>query len=453
MNKFLVLIIALFFFACNKSDSTPAPVPPVPGTDPAQYGTPFANVPASADAILYQVNIRPFSASGDLKGVIARLDSIKSLGANVIYLMPIHPVGLFRGINSPYCIRDYKAVAAEFGTLTDLRALVDGAHSRNMAVMMDWVANHTSFDHAWTSNKSWYQLDGAGNIANPAGYNDVAQLNFNNADMRKAMIEAMRYWVFAANVDGFRFDFADHVPVDFWTQANTSLKSITTHKLLLFAEGGRDDHFSAGFHWKFGFRFYDVLKETFQQNRTATAFNAINTSEFANANAESQVVRYTTNHDVNGSDGTPMDLFGGKNGAMAAFVVTAYMKGIPMIYGSQEVGLPNRITFPFTGTKINWSLNPDVTAFYKKIIAFRNSSAAIRKGQLISYSSDNVVAFTKEQDSEKVLVMVNTRNSIQEYTLPAALASSAWTNALDGGTVNLVTKFTLQPYAYLILKK
>jgi len=450
MRKYSFLLIAIVLLACNKSGST---APPVVTTDPSQYGTPFANVPASADAIIYQVNIRPFSAEGDLKGVTARLDSIKSLGANVVYLMPIHPVGIFRGINSPYCIRDYKAVAPEFGTLNDLRALVDGAHSRNMAVMMDWVANHTSWDHAWTSNKSWYQQDAAGNIMNPPGYNDVAQLNFNNADMRKAMIDAMRYWVFAANVDGFRYDFADNVPYDFWTQTVTSLRSITSHKLLLFAEGARDDHFNAGFQWKFGFRFYDVLKETYGQNKSATGIHVLNAGEFTNSNAESQVVRYTTNHDVNGSDGTPMDLFGGIVGSMSAFVVASMMKGIPMVYNGQEVGTPFRIPFPFTTAKINWSLNPDVTAEYKRILAFRNSSAAIRGGQLQAYSSDDVCAFTKEKDSEKVLVLANTKNKVVDYTLPAALENSTWTNGINGGSVTLTAKVTLQPYAYMILKK
>ncbi len=450
MKKISFLLIAIALLACNKSGTTAAPGL---STDPPQYGTPFANVPASADAILYQVNIRPFSTAGNLKGVTARLDSIKSLGANVIYLMPIHPVGIERGINSPYAVKDYKAVGAEYGTLDDLRELVDGAHSRNMAVMMDWVANHTAWDNEWIKNKTWYKQDGSGNIVSPPGYNDVAQLDFTNQDMRKAMIEAMRYWVFSANIDGFRCDFADNVPFDFWSQANASLNSITTHTLLLFAEGTRNDHFNAGFQWKFGFRYYENLKEVFGSKKSVTSINGVNATEFINANAESQVVRYTTNHDVNSSDGTPMDLFGGKTGSMSAFVITAFMKGIPMVYSGQEVGTPYKIPFPFTSTKINWSLNPDVTAEYKKLLAFRNSSAALRKGQLFAYSSDDVCTFTKELGSEKVLVISNARNSVADYTLPAALANSIWTNALNGGTVTLTTKVTLQPYAYMILKK
>src|SRR5476651_1786870 len=136
--------------------------------DPAQYGKPFNKVPDRRDVSLYQVNIRAFGRNGDFKGVTARLDSIKALGVNVVYLMPTYPVGKLKSTNSPYCISDYKAINPDFGTLADLRALVDVAHSRNMAVMMDWVANHTAYDNVWTVNKSWYEQDKAGNIISPS---------------------------------------------------------------------------------------------------------------------------------------------------------------------------------------------------------------------------------------------------------------------------------------------
>lgn len=453
MKKFSVFILSLVFLSCSKNElPLPPDTTPAIGPDPVQYGTAFTKVPDPKDAIIYQVNMRVFSSAGNLQGVTARLDSIKNLGVNVMYLMPVYPVGILRAINSPYAVKDYKAVGSEFGTLDDLRNLVDGAHSRNMAVMLDWVANHTSWDNAWISNKSWYQQDASGNIISPSGYSDVAQLNFKNDSMRAAMITAMRYWVFNANIDGFRCDFADNVPFDFWKQANTSLKSITTHKLLMLAEGTRADHFNAGFDMTYGFAFYDKLKDIYGNNKTATLINDVNRSEYTNAKDESQVVRYITNHDVNSSDGTPLDLFGGKKGSEAAFVVTAYMKGVPMIYDGQEVGTPYRLTFPFTSTKIDWTLNPDVTAAYKKIIAFRNSSAAIRGGQLFSYSSDDVVAFTKELDKEKVFVMVNLRNRIVEYTLPATLVNSTWTDGYTNTATTLTGKVTLQPYGYVVLK-
>src|SRR5665213_2022297 len=238
MKKYFVIIISVVFFSCSKTDK---PVTLGLPTDPAQYGTPFANVPAAKDANLYQVNMRVFSTAGNLQGVTARLDSIKNLGINVVYLMPIYPVGILKSINSPYSVKDYEAVGSEFGTLNDLRTLVDQAHQKNMAVILDWVANHTSWDNSWISNKSWYQQDPSGNIISPPGYSDVAQLNFNNDTMRTAMIAAMRYWIFTANIDGYRCDFADNIPFDFWKQAPTSLNSITSHHLLFLAEGTRPD--------------------------------------------------------------------------------------------------------------------------------------------------------------------------------------------------------------------
>ncbi len=449
MKRFCVFLIVFISLSCNKSD-TPAPAG-LPA-DPPQFGTPFTNVPSATNATIYQVNIRAFSAAGNLQGVTARLDSIKNLGANVVYLMPVYPVGTLRSVNSPYAIKDYKAVGTEFGTLDDLRSLVDGAHQRNMAVILDFVANHTAWDHPWiTANKSWYRQDASGNVVSPPAFNDVAQLNFGNDSLRTAMIEAMRYWVFAANIDGYRCDFADNVPFDFWKQALTSLKSISNRQLLLFAEGTRPDHFRAGFDLIFGFAFFNKLKEIYDDNKSATEFNAINKTEYTNAYDSSRVVRYISNHDVNLSDGTPLELFNGTQGAMAAFVVAAYMKGVPMIYNGQEIGYASRISY-FKRDPINWNPNPAVTEEYKKVIFFRNSSSAVKRGQLFTYSSNDVVAFTKEQETEKVLVLANVRNRAVDYTIPAALANSTWTDALNGGNVALPGNITLQPNAYLVLK-
>src|SRR3954468_1313573 len=178
MKRFSVFILSVIFLSCSKTEVPVNQVTtPALGPDPAQYGIPYDKVPTPKDAIIYQVNMRAFSAAGNLQGVTARLDSIKSLGVNVVYLMPVYPVGTVRSVNSPYAVKDYKAVGTEFGTLDDLRTLVTEAHNRNMAVMMDWVANHTSWDNTWINNRSWYKQDASGNIVSPAGFSDVAQLN------------------------------------------------------------------------------------------------------------------------------------------------------------------------------------------------------------------------------------------------------------------------------------
>ncbi len=420
--------------------------------DPSQYGTPFGSVPDVRDVTMYQVNIRAFSSTRNLPGVTVRLDQIKALGVNVIYLMPVYPVGTLNAFNSPYCIKDFGSVGSEYGSLTDLRNLVDGAHSRGMAVILDWVVNQTSWDHPWiTQHPDWYIRDGNGNIQNLNGYTDVAALNFNSQAMRTAMISAMRSWVFTANVDGFRCDFADNPPIDFWQQATTSLRSINTHRLLLMAEGTRSANYGAGFDYNFGMQFYGSSLRPIFTGGSVTAIDNSNTVEYAGSTGNQQIVRYLTNHDVDGSDGAPVTLFGGKPGSMAAFVVVAYMKGVPFVYNGQEVAFPTAITFPFTSTVIDWSLNPDVTAEYTRVIAFRNSSNAIRRGALVSYTNNDVCAFTKTSGTEQVVVFSNLRNATVNYSLPAALQNTNWKDAYSGATVTLSTALSLSAYQYRVL--
>lgn len=454
----MLTLMMVLMMACSKSSSVPPPVvPPTQPVDvtPTQYGTPFDKVPDPADAIIYQVNMRAFSSAGTFKGVQARLDSIKALGVNVIYLLPVYPVGTVKSVNSPYCIKDFGAVNTEFGNLDDLRALVDGAHSRGMSVIFDWVADHTAWDHAWTTaHKDWYQQDAAGNIISPpnTGWNDVAALDYKSASLRKAMITAMKYWVYTANIDGYRCDAADFMPFDFWQQAIDSLQKITTHKLLLYAEGTRKDQFQAGFHLEYGMGFYYTLKDKiFNGGQSVKLIDSVNTVEYTGALSSSQVVRYTSNHDVDASDGTPLELFGGKQGSLAVFTVAALMKSVPMIYNGQEVGCTQRLSYFNNSTNIDWTANPDMTATYKKIIAFRKGSTAVKTGDLQSYSSDDVCAFTKIAGAQQVLVVANLRNKAVTYTVPTALAHG-WNNALDGSTLTLTTTLTLQPFDYLVLR-
>lgn len=456
IRSFLLSLLAasLILLSC-KAQKVEEPVAAVQKEVVVQYGIPFANVPDRRDVTIYQVNIRSFSQEGNLRGVTARLDSIRALGANVLYLMPIYPVGKLKAVNSPYCIKDYSAVNPEFGTLEDLRALVDGAHNRNMAVILDWVANHTSFDNVWIPNTTWYLRNETGDIMNPPGQNwrDVAQLDFSNQEMRLEMIKTMKEWVLKANIDGFRCDYTDGPPFDFWKQAIDTLRNITTHRLLLLSEGSRSNHFTAGFDYNFGFGFFGNLKKIFRNTQPVKSLENFNISDFAGASDGQQIVRYTSNHDVNGSDGTPLDLFGGKKGSIAAFVVVAYMKGIPMIYNGQETGTPYRLTFPFTSTKIPWGTDPAMTAEYKKIVAFRNQSTAIRRGELTSFCTDDVCAFTKKHGTEQVLVLVNMRDSVVDFAVTPELAATSWMDAFNGGSLTLTQKISLQPYAYMVLRK
>ncbi|MFV5685144.1 alpha-amylase family glycosyl hydrolase [Flavobacterium sp. GB2R13] len=455
INIVFVFIFSSVLASCSSSDNESTPVPAYP-----QYGTRFEKMPKKEDAVIYQVNIRAFSQAGTLKGVQEKLTSIQELGVNVIYLMPIYPVGVVRsagGLGSPYSVKDYKAVNTDFGTLEDLRVLVEEAHKKNMAVILDWVANHTSWDNAWISaHPDWYQKDTNGKIIIPPGtnYNDVAQLDFTNTEMRSAMIDAMSYWVYSANIDGFRCDYADFVPENFWTEAITTLRKIKKNQnLLMLAEGTKVNQFTAGFDYTFGFNFFSTLEKVFKENKSATTLQDSNATEYANNyNPENRIVRYTTNHDVNLSDGTPLELFGGKKGSIAAFVVAAYMNSVPMIYNGQEIGYNKRIDY-FNRTPIDWSpADLDMLAEYKKIIAFRNSSDALKKGTYKGYSSDAVSAFTMETAAEKVFVLSNLTNATVNYTIPVSLSKMVWKDGFTGVAITATTQISLLPFEYKVLK-
>lgn len=402
---------------------------------------------------MYEVNLRAFSAAGTLDGVTSRLDALQAMGVNVLWLMPIHPIGEIRSVNSPYSVKDYLAVSPAYGNLNDLRELTDAAHQRGMAVIMDWVANHTAWDNPWIANRSWYTQNAAGEITMPAGTNwaDVADLNFSNSAMREAMINAMKYWVLEANVDGYRCDYADGVPFDFWQEALDTLHQLPDREYVLLAEGSRLDHWTAGFDLIFGWDFYGALKNVFA-GQNANILFSIHQSEYAGAPSGKHRLRYSTNHDQSAWEATPIALYGGTGGATAASVITAFVGGVPMIYTAQEIGRAATLPF-FSRTVINWNDNPEMQQAYRDFMSFYAGSAVAQKGNNLNYSSANVVSFTKTLGNEELLILVNVRNTTTTYALPAALSNTNWTNALTEAAASLEAGISLTPYQYFILKR
>jgi glycosidase len=321
-------------------------------------------------------------------------------------------------------------------------------------VLLDFVVNQTSWDHPWiTQHPDWYVHDGSGNIEQLSTYTDVAALNFTSTAMRAAIIQSMKSWVYRANIDGFRCDFADNPPIDFWQQAIDTLRNITTHKLLMLAEGTRSANYGAGFDYNFGMQFYGTtLKGIFGGGAVSLIDNS-NSVEYTGAAGTNQIVRYLTNHDVDGSDGAPVTLFGGKAGSMAAFVVIAYMRGVPFVYDGTEVAFPTPIVFPFTTVTIDWTQNPDVTAQYTQVIGLRNNSTGIRRGALASFDNNDICAFTKTAAGDTVFVMVNLRDSSMTYPVPAALQNTAWADGFDGSAQSLGTQYTMPAYGFKVLRK
>lgn len=446
LNFLTCAIIVMMMNSCNK-DSSPVVTPDPPDPDP-----PVFVLPQTSEIIMYEINTRAFGPGSDFQAVISRLDEIKKLKVNVIWLMPVHPIGEINSVNSPYSVEDYKKINPEFGNIDDFKLLVEEAHKRNIAVIMDWVANHTAWDNPWIENKSWYTQDGSGNIIHPPGTNwlDVADLNFDNMDMRSNMIDAMQFWIDETNIDGFRCDAADMVPLDFWSQALSSLNENTERSLILLAEGARKDHLSAGFQMIYGWNFYSSIKQVFSTELLPKMLNVMHISEYAGMPDGSRRLRFTTNHDESAWDATPIQLFGGVQGALSASVISTFMGGTPLIYGSQEVGEANTIPF-FSPSTIDWTQNPQMLAEYKLMNTFFQESNTARQSDLVYIEHGQVVAFMKFSSEGKMLVLAHTREQEVTFAVPDSLQDISWTNVMSGQNYELPENLILSDYNYLIL--
>jgi len=412
-------------------------------------------VPDAADVVMYQVNPRVFAPQQSLRAVTARLDSIRDLGVNVVWVMPIYPIGEEKSKNSPYSIRDYGAVAPEFGTIDDLRTLVDECHRRGMCLIMDWVANHTAWDHAWVKNHpEWYTHDSLGNIVFPPGtdWTDVADLNYDNRDLRTAMIAAMRYWVDSVGIDGFRCDVADAVPADFWKEAITQLRAAAQpRRLLMLAEGNSPETFTAGFDMNYAWQYLHALERVFAQGDNVRLLAETDSTEYAGMPRGKVKLRFTTNHDE-ATKASPVALYGNVRGSMAAFVAATMLHGGMLVYGSQEVGYPETINF-FHYVPVDWSANAALRSEYQQLIAVYQAHPALRgNGSVKVYADErgDVLMVERQLQDDRVLVLVNTRNHPADVALPAAWRDGQ-VQSLAASDADSTASNVLPPYGYRLL--
>lgn len=441
MRKLLILLSALFMLHLSGCSTDNGDMPP-----PSESGV--------ADGlVIYEANPKLFAKTAVFGAISARLDEIKALGANVLWLMPIYEQGVKNAVGSPYCIKDYKKLNPAYGTLEELRLLVESAHSKGMTVILDWVANHTSWDNAWMQNKSWYTQDGSGNIIAPEGmgWADVADLNYNNTDMRKAMLEAMKHWASEANIDGFRCDYAEGVPDDFWKQAISELKTLKGDKFLMLAEGSKGSLFVDGFDIVYGWNLAAKLQEVYAGKATPANLYEAHRQEYQNVPAGKQRLRYSTNHDQ-ASEKSPVQLYSGERGAMSAFVLATTLGGTPLIYSSQEIGYAQKLSF-FDSPLMDWTANATYQNEYKKVMAVYRSSVALQKGELRTYETGKVACCYRTSATENVLVVVNTSGKTETIKTPIERAGDSVRNLMDNTVTTLPMTLTLEPYQYYILQK
>ena len=443
MRKILsLLFVALLLCACGTVKNQPV----------SNY-----QLPKTEDVVMYQINPRVFAPSKSLKAVERRVGAISDLGANVMWVMPIYPIGKVKSKNSPYSISDYKKVNPEFGTIDDMKSLVKTCHSHGMAVILDWVANHTAWDNVWMKNhKDWYTQDADGNVIFPPStdWTDVADLNYDNPDMRAAMIDAMKFWVTEVGIDGFRCDVADQVPADFWKDAISQLRQAAGgRRILMLAEGANPDNFTVGgFDMNYAWGFMGALDRVFVKGNKASDLIDCDKREYGEIPKGKIKLRFTTNHDEATKYST-VQQFGSVDGALAAFVATTFLHGGMLVYGSQEVAYPEKINF-FNYVPVDWDSNPDVLATYKKLIAIYKANPAISKGDLVTYPDDDVLVFEKTDYLNDFLVLVNVRNSKRSFkNVPSQWQNTSLTDMMTGRNIRLGLDVELAPFQYMILKK
>lgn len=367
------------------------------------------------DAVVYEVFPRAFSPGGDLKGVTARLDELQRLGVTVLWTMPIHPIGekLRKGaFGSPYSIRDFFAVDPNYGTMDDLKTLVAGAHQRGMKVILDLVANHTSWDSVMMQHPDFYKQDAQGHIIPPVPeWTDVAGLNYTNAALRQYMIGMLKYWIREAGVDGFRCDTASMVPTDFWEQVRDELGKIKPD-LLMLAEASKPELLVKAFDIDYAWPLMGALGEVLTQGAPASRLRQSWEQSRREFPQGSLHLRMSDNHD----EARAVARFG-IQGALAASALMFSLDGVPLLYNGMEVGDATDSGDPalFEKVPLYWSPKnrPPLRAIYHGLIKLRKEFPAFRTDQVIwlTNSADaDVVSVMRADDHDEFVTVVNFSN-------------------------------------------
>jgi cyclomaltodextrinase / maltogenic alpha-amylase / neopullulanase len=364
------------------------------------------------DGVIYEVYPRAFSSEGNFNGVTAQLDRLKELGVTIIWLMPIHPIGQEKKkgtIGSPYAVRDYYAINPDYGTKEDLKRLITESHRRGMKVIIDIVANHTSWDSVLMKQPEFYKRDSKGNITYPYDWYDIAALNYTNQGLRRYMTDMLKYWIREFDLDGFRCDVAGEVPTDFWENARAELDKIKPD-LVLLAEAHKAELLVKAFELDYSWPLHSALTEVLQGLQPASRLRAVWKQEVDEWPRGALHMRFSDNHD----ERRAIARFG-ERGALAASAFVITVDGVPLLYNGMEVGDTTESGAPalFEKLPIFWSIaerRQQFPRFYRQMLSLRKGSEALRRGPLHwlrNSDESRVVSFVRRGSTEDVLVAIN----------------------------------------------
>ncbi|CAL2077642.1 alpha-amylase family glycosyl hydrolase [Tenacibaculum sp. 190524A05c] len=429
-------------------------------------------------AVIYEANIRQYSKEGTFDAFTKDIPQLKELGVKIIWLMPVFPISETKRkatggkdskfasefpeeerakyLGSYYAVSDFKKINPEFGTIEDFRKLVKTAHDNGIYVILDWVPNHTGWDHTWlTTNSDFYTKNDKGEVIHPEGtdWTDVADLNYDNPELRKEMISDMSYWITKENIDGFRCDVAGSVPTAFWQEAVPQLRKLKD--IFMLAEAWEPELLEGNlFDMGYGWDRHHTMNHIAKGEENVMAWHKNSSKDVARYEKDDILMTFVTNHDENSWNGTIEERMGESAGL---FTTLSYLvPGMPLIYSGQEYGLNHRLKFfekdsiPKTKGK-EWSL-------LKKLAELKQSNKALHGGKekarytVMIVESDDILAFRKEKEEDEVVFIGNLSKEKQSLKIGI---DGDYVDYFSGKVFNFKTnyKFNLSPWQFHVLVK
>jgi|APSaa5957512622_1039677.scaffolds.fasta_scaffold00879_9 alpha-amylase len=415
----------------------------------------------SKNLSIYEVNLRQYSHAGTFNKFAEHLPRLKEMGVGILWLMPIQPIGELNrkgSLGSYYSIKDYLNVNPEFGTMEEFKQLVQKIHDLGMFVIIDWVANHTAWDNNLTADhRDFFTLDSAGNFTLPVDdWSDVIDLNYENQEMRKYMIEALKFWVSECNIDGYRCDVAGMVPTDFWNNARQELDKIKP--VFMLAEAEQLDLHEKAFDMSYAWNFMHIMNDIAQGKKETNEFINHFNKELKEYSKNDYRMYFTTNHDENSWNGTVFERLG--DGAESFAALSFVVPGMPLIYSGQETGLNKRLAF-FEKDTIDWT-DFKYQKFYSKLNKLKNENKVLWNGEFggdfvsvdNSFTKD-VYSFIRKNSEQQILAIFNFSENHHEIQLFNDLVAGKYLDYFSNELVEIdkETKVSLSAWDYKILIK
>ncbi len=413
----------------------------------------------SRNATIYQINTRQFTSEGTFRAAEAHLPRLKDLGADILWIMPIHPIGEVNRkgpLGSPYAVKDYLGVNPEFGTLEDFRHLVTAAHDLGMHVILDWVANHTAWDnHLVTDHPEWYLRDWKGDFCPTPwwDWDDIIDFDYASPALRQYMTEALKYWVQETDIDGYRCDVAGFVPTDFWETTRAELDGIKP--VFMLAEWESKDLHAASFDMTYSWHWNDTVHRICHGSLDCSALEVYYAWNDKNWPREAMRMMFVSNHDKNAWEGTEFEQFG--DGLDAAMVLTVIGEGMPLVYNGQEAGYDKRLEF-FERDPIVWRDHPHGN-LYRRLFALKHENTALwnapwgaRMVRVPNSDKTRLLSFVRESERDKVFAVLNLSPGTVAATFRESLYHGRYTEFFSGEDVELGADLCLElpPWSYRV---